>query len=54
MAELVYGAITSLDGRITDAEGRFDWAHPDEELHAAVTTSSGRSAPASTGAGCTR
>ena len=36
MAKLIYGAITSLDGYISDAEGSFDWAAPDEELHAFV------------------
>lgn len=33
MAQLVYTAITSLDGYVEDASGRFDWAAPDEELH---------------------
>lgn len=33
MAELIYAAITSLDGFIEDNEGRFDWAEPDEEVH---------------------
>jgi dihydrofolate reductase len=36
MARLVYSAITSLDGYVADAEGNFDWAAPDEEVHAAV------------------
>ena len=36
MAKLIYSAITSLDGYVADAEGKFDWAAPDEELHAAV------------------
>jgi dihydrofolate reductase len=36
MAKLIYAAITSLDGYIEDQEGRFDWAMPDEELHAFV------------------
>ena len=36
MAELIYLAITSLDGYVEDAEGRFDWAEPDEEVHAFV------------------
>jgi dihydrofolate reductase len=31
---LIYSAITSLDGYIEDAEGNFDWAEPDEEVHA--------------------
>jgi len=36
MGDLVYSAITSLDGFIEDADGRFDWAAPDEEVHAYV------------------
>src|SRR5437762_1800495 len=36
MAKLIYSAITSLDGYIEDAEGRFDWAAPDDEVHALV------------------
>ena len=36
MAKLIYSAITSLDGYIEDAEGTFDWAEPDEEVHAFV------------------
>lgn len=36
MASLIYSAITSLDGCVADAEGNFDWAAPDEELHAFV------------------
>jgi dihydrofolate reductase len=36
MAKLIYSAIASLDGYIEDADGRFDWAAPDEELHAFV------------------
>lgn len=33
MARLLYSMIASLDGRVADADGRFDWARPDEELH---------------------
>jgi len=33
VAELVYSAITSLDGYIEDQDGRFDWAVPDDEVH---------------------
>jgi dihydrofolate reductase len=33
-AKLIYAAIASLDGYIEDAEGNFDWAEPDEEVHA--------------------
>jgi dihydrofolate reductase len=36
MAKLIYSAITSLDGYVADAEGKFDWAAPDQELHAVV------------------
>jgi dihydrofolate reductase len=36
MAKLIYSAITSLDGYIADEEGNFDWAMPDEEVHAFV------------------
>jgi dihydrofolate reductase len=36
MAKLIYAAITSLDGYIEDADGNFDWAAPDEEVHAFV------------------
>jgi dihydrofolate reductase len=36
VAKLIYTAITSLDGYIEDAQGRFDWAAPDEEVHAFV------------------
>jgi len=36
MAMLTYAAITSLDGYIEDAEGRFNWAAPDAEVHAFV------------------
>jgi dihydrofolate reductase len=34
MADLVYTGITSLDGYIADAQGDFQWAAPDEEVHA--------------------
>jgi dihydrofolate reductase len=36
MARLIYVAITSLDGYVEDEEGKFDWAEPDEEVHAFV------------------
>ena len=36
MAQLIYAAIASLDGYVADAEGRFDWSAPDEEVHAFV------------------
>ena len=33
MASLIYSALMSLDGYISDESGRFDWAVPDEEVH---------------------
>ena len=36
MAKLIYSAIASLDGFTADANGNFDWAAPDEEVHAFV------------------
>jgi dihydrofolate reductase len=36
MAKLIYSAITSLDGYVADEDGKFDWAEPDEEVHAFV------------------
>jgi hypothetical protein len=33
MAKLIYGAISSLDGYVADAEGNFDWSVPDDEVH---------------------
>jgi dihydrofolate reductase len=33
---LIYSAITSLDGYTADADGKFDWAAPDEEVHAFI------------------
>jgi dihydrofolate reductase len=33
MGRLIYSAIASLDGFVADAEGNFDWAEPDEEVH---------------------
>jgi dihydrofolate reductase len=36
MSKLIYSAITSLDGYVEDAQGNFDWAEPDEELHTFV------------------
>ncbi|TMG10543.1 MAG: deaminase [Chloroflexi bacterium] len=32
----MYSAISSLDGYVTDKNGNFDWAAPDEEVHAFV------------------
>lgn len=36
MAKLIYSAITSLDQYVVDKSGKFDWAAPDEEVHAFV------------------
>jgi dihydrofolate reductase len=36
MGNLIYSAITSLDGYVADAEGNFDWAAPGDEVHAFV------------------
>src|SRR5262245_6165330 len=36
MAKLIYSAISSLDGYVEDAHGKFDWAAPDDEVHAFV------------------
>ena len=36
MAQLIYSAIASLDGYTADVNGDFDWAAPDEEVHAFV------------------
>jgi dihydrofolate reductase len=33
LGKLIYSAITSLDGYISDEDGNFDWAMPDEEVH---------------------
>jgi dihydrofolate reductase len=36
VAALIYSAIMSLDGYVADENGNFDWAIPDEEVHAFV------------------
>jgi dihydrofolate reductase len=36
MAKLIYSAIASLDGYVADRDGNFDWAAPDDEVHAFV------------------
>jgi dihydrofolate reductase len=33
VAKLIYTAIMSLDGYVADANGKFDWAEPDAEVH---------------------
>ena len=37
MGKLIYSMLTSLDGYTEDERGRFGWATPDEEVHAAIT-----------------
>jgi dihydrofolate reductase len=36
MGKLIYSALASLDGYVADKSGNFDWAAPDEEVHAFV------------------
>jgi dihydrofolate reductase len=36
MGALIYSSICSLDGYVADRDGDFDWAMPDEEVHAFV------------------
>ena len=36
MGRLLYTMLTSLDGYVADERGNFDWAAPDEEVHAFV------------------
>jgi dihydrofolate reductase len=36
MVRLMYAGLVSLDGYLTDADGNFDWAAPDPEVHQAV------------------
>jgi dihydrofolate reductase len=36
MAKLIYSALASLDGYVEDEQGKFDWAAPDDEVHAFV------------------
>ena len=36
MARLIYSGIMSLDGYTADADGGFEWAEPDEEVHSFV------------------
>jgi dihydrofolate reductase len=36
MPKLIYQAIASLDGYVEDEEGNFDWAAPDDQVHAFV------------------
>jgi dihydrofolate reductase len=36
VAKLIYSAISSLDGYVADEDSNFDWAVPDEEVHAFI------------------
>ena len=36
MAKLIYSTIASLDGYVADEDDKFDWAEPDEEVHAYI------------------
>jgi dihydrofolate reductase len=36
IVKLIYSPITSLDGYVEDDDGKFDWATPDDEVHAFV------------------
>jgi dihydrofolate reductase len=36
VAKLIYSAIASLDGFVEDKSGSFEWAAPDDEMHAYV------------------
>jgi dihydrofolate reductase len=36
IGKLIYSALASLDGYVADENGNFDWAMPDEEVHAFV------------------
>jgi dihydrofolate reductase len=36
VAKLIYSAIASLDGYVENKRGNFEWAAPDEEVHAFV------------------
>jgi dihydrofolate reductase len=33
MGKLIYAALTSLDGYISDSKGNFNWAEPQEDVH---------------------
>ena len=54
MAELIYSTIASLDGYVADEDGTFDWAEPDDEVHAFVNDLERSVGTYLYGAGCTR
>jgi dihydrofolate reductase len=33
VANLIYSAISSLDGYVADEQGKWDWSEPDDEVH---------------------
>ena len=43
MGELIYGALTSLDGYIADTDGNFGWAEPKEDVHRFINALEARS-----------
>jgi len=43
MGKLVYAALTSLDGYISDPDGNFDWAEPKEDVHRFINALEARS-----------
>ena len=34
---LIYSMLMSVDGNVEDEHGRFDWAAPDDEVHAHIS-----------------
>jgi dihydrofolate reductase len=40
MGKLIYTMLTSLDGYVSDPDGNFEWAAPDEEVHAFINQQS--------------
>lgn len=38
MGKLIYSMLTSLDGYVNEADGGFEWATPDEELHTYINS----------------
>ncbi|MHC6592237.1 dihydrofolate reductase family protein [Arthrobacter sp. C152] len=36
MGQLIYSGLASIDGYTADKDGNFDWAAPDEEVHAFI------------------
>lgn len=53
-AKLIYSAIASLDGYVADKDGGFDWAAPDEEVHAFVNELTRPAGTHLLDGGCTR